>query len=82
MEEEQLPLPPPMTPETISPSQTAPRFAPPMPPANIAPSFTQQLSDVRMVEGTNVRLECKVLGKPFPQVIFTKAQQPVLDDDR
>ena len=69
--------------EKIAPSKAPPKFSPaPPPPAHIPPSFVQRMPDVRMVEGTNVKLECRVLGKPFPQVIFTKNGKPVLDGPR
>ncbi|CAG5126016.1 unnamed protein product, partial [Candidula unifasciata] len=77
-----VPRLPPPTPEAVKPAPTTPKFTPPPPPANIPPSFVQRLPDVRMVEGTNIKLECRVLGKPFPQVIFTKSGQPVLDGPR
>ena len=67
----------------MTPSAAAPKYTPaPPPPAHIPPSFVQRMSDVRMVEGTNIKLECRVLGKPFPQVIFTKEGKPVLDGPR
>lgn len=68
--------------EGFSPVTTAPKFTPPPPPAHIPPSFVQRLPDIRMVEGTNIKLECRVLGKPFPQVIFTKAGKPIFDGPR
>ena len=63
-----------------APPPTAPAPAPP--PAHIPPSFVQKLQDVRLVEGTNIKLECRVLGKPFPQVDFTRNVQPVFEGPR
>ncbi|GFS02464.1 titin, partial [Elysia marginata] len=73
------PLPSPK-PESISPASTLPRLTSPVP--SVPPSFIQGLPDTRLVEGTNVKLECRVLGKPFPQVIFTKGGQPLVDGPR
>ncbi|XP_046554786.1 myosin light chain kinase, smooth muscle-like [Haliotis rubra] len=84
--------PPPVTPTKAAPPEVAPKPAqkaplwqpppPPVPPANIPPSFVQRLNDVRLVEGTNTKLECRVLGKPFPQVSWKKDGMPVYEGPR
>lgn len=68
-------------------------YAPPLPlvpppsapapiPAHIPPSFVQRLPELRLTEGTSLKLECRVLGKPFPQVDFTHDGHPVFQGPR
>lgn len=69
-------VPPPQLPKVTPSPEPSPL------PANIPPAFVQQLPDVRLTEGANITLECRVLGKPFPQVVFTQNERPVFEGPR
>jgi len=44
------------------------------------PEFTQNLSRTIVVEGNPTRLECKVTGKPVPEVQWLKDRRSLGDD--
>ncbi|VDK50737.1 unnamed protein product [Anisakis simplex] len=49
---------------------------------NIKPSFKEQLIDVSAIEGSEIALECKVIGTPAPQITWYKDGLKLLLENR
>ena len=46
------------------------------------PLFLETPQDFRLVEGTNAIFECRVSGRPFPEITWTRSGFPVRNDAR
>lgn len=73
------PVPPPEPP--IIPAQKPP-VAKPATPVSQPPKFIEKLQNATIIEGTNVMMECKVIGVPFPHIMWTRMGLPVVEDAR
>ena len=54
----------------------------PSPIEAVRPMFVERLQNSRLVEDTNIILECHVSGQPFPEIYWTKDGQPITPDAR
>eukprot|EP00106_Octopus_bimaculoides_P016754 XP_014784196.1 PREDICTED: titin-like isoform X3 [Octopus bimaculoides] len=50
-------------------------------PVTQPPRFIEPLQNAMLIEGINVMLECTVIGKPFPQIMWTHFGLPVIEDE-
>ncbi len=49
---------------------------------NLAPKFLYTSSDLEVMEGSQVRINCRVSGRPAPDVRWQLNGQPLSQDDR
>ena len=49
--------------------------------ATTLPEFTKQLEDISCVEGDEMVLHARVIGKPIPEVTWLKSRKPIVESD-
>lgn len=51
-------------------------------PSSDVPRLALKLSDVRVMEGQPLRLECKVEGNPLPELVWYKDGEKIIPSER